>query len=107
LNLNEFREGLVLDHLVIEWMSLWQHTLMQDADDEDPSNVLPVKDNVPAFLNVPQSRANVITGPPQTRIFSDRPATALKFVQIADELSFSPGLKGVPADAHQVSVGAA
>jgi hypothetical protein len=47
--------------LIVEAVSFREHTLMQDAGNEDASALLPVEQDVPAMLMSAQAGANVIT----------------------------------------------
>jgi len=53
-------EGLWLLVLIVEGVSFRQHTLMQDAGNEDASMLAPVEEDVLAMLVTAQAGANVI-----------------------------------------------
>ena len=53
------RSGLVV--LIVENVLFREHTLMQDAGNEDASTLLPVEQGLFAMLMTAQARANVIT----------------------------------------------
>ena len=63
-----------------------------------PLGLLPVKDNVLALLDPPQTGANIITLAAERRIIGKELATIFKLADIAAGLDFAPGANRIKND---------
>ena len=95
------------DVSVVDNVPFGQHTLMQDARNQNASDVLAIEHNVPSDLHTTQAGANTLASPTQRRIVSQHPATRLQITDVADGMALTPGAKRISADAQQVGFGAA
>ena len=77
---------------------LRQHTLMQDAHDENSIRALSIKHHVMGAFHAPQTRANRITRATQGRIMSEQPTALLQTADVTICLRGSPCAERVTGD---------
>jgi hypothetical protein len=85
--------------LVVDGMSFRQHSLMQDARDQNAAALLPIEQNVLAMLMTTQPRTNVVTESAQRRIVGEHLTTLLQPAEVISGLGLAPFAKGVIGDA--------
>ena len=78
---------------------------MQDTRNQNAISLQSVKHNIPAALHATQTRANLVTRPPQCRVIGEHLAAGLKVVNIANGLSFAPGAERIVRCAQQIGFG--
>ena len=83
---------------VVDVLVFGQHALMQDTGNHDAAEFLPVKYDVPALLQAPQTRANFIAGTPKRGIVGQPLAASFKLSEVTVCLGLAPGTKGISAD---------
>jgi hypothetical protein len=85
---------------------LGQHSLMQDAGDENPFCNQAIEDHVAAVLHAAQAGTDIVAGAAQRRIIGECLTTHFQSIEVTAGLSFSPCSKSIVADCQQVGFGA-
>jgi hypothetical protein len=88
--------------LFFDRVSFGQHTLVENAGNQDAARHLPEKHNVTAALHPAQAGTNVVTGPAQRGFIRKHLATFLKIAGVACALSFAPSAQSMTRDAEQI-----
>jgi hypothetical protein len=102
----EVRSLSTIQSFIFKIMLFREHTLVQDARNEDAVLFPPVKEDVPPFFKAMQIGPNPHATPTEARIGSQQLRAFLQAVKIAPRLSRTPVLQRVCANAQQVSLGA-
>jgi hypothetical protein len=82
----------------VDFVSFGQHTLVQDAGDQNTSTVLAVKHNVLTTLHSAEARANIVRRPSQLGFIGKPLATFLKIVEVPAGLARAPSPKTIGRD---------
>ena len=81
-----------LAKLLIYCVLTWEHALVQNSGNQNPTGFLAIKQNVPPALHPSQSGADILTLSAEPRIAGQSPAAVLNLVQISKGLILAPGL---------------
>jgi hypothetical protein len=88
--------------LVLNQMSAWKHTLMQDSADKDAVALHPIKDDMPPMLDAVIARPDPIAGAADLWSLNESIEAGLQTVEIAISLLFAPVILGVICNIDQI-----